>query len=264
MEIHRPHAAKTWKEFLHRTGNNRKRYRDCDCAGADVEYFHHVNQLHTVRGELVAEIEQNQAIAARNAASFDKIRAALARDMTILRGGQASHGQIAAKFDYSWLFTRTRDGAWQAARQSGALELMPRDELGHYAFVYHAMDDFMAALNPATIQLEIAGAIARRAADGPLTARDMEELLTATSQAQGQMAFAERILHFEQVGLKRALLARLKSIDGDRAVCPLLMLWTALHQPASLSEASKMEESHGVCGYNRIGLGEVGLSGARR
>jgi hypothetical protein len=46
--------------------------------------------------------------------------------------------------------------------------------------------------------------------------------------------------------------------------CPFLMLWTALHQAASLLEASKMEESHGNSGDNWIGPREVGFSGARR
>jgi hypothetical protein len=205
MEIHKPHAAKTWKEFFIELGTIVTGILIAIALEQSVEYFHHVDQLHTVRGELAAEVERNQVIAARNAAAFAKIRAELARDLAILHASQAKNGPIAAKFDYSWLFTRTQDGAWQAARQSGALELMPRDELRHYAFVYHAMEDFMNALNPATIQLEVAGAIAQRAPDGALTARDREELLTATSQTQGQMAFAERILHFEQTGLKRAL-----------------------------------------------------------
>jgi transposase len=34
------------------------------------------------------------------------------------------------------------------------------------------------------------------------------------------------------------------------------MLWTALHEPASLLEASKKEESHGNSGDDRIGLGK--------
>ena len=203
MEIHKPHAAKTWKEFFIELGTIVIGILIAIGLEQTVDYFRHVNQLRTVRGELAAEVERNQEIAARNAASFTKIRAALARDTAILRSNQANRGQIAAKFDYSWLFTRTQDGAWQAARQSGALELMPRDELRSYAFVYHAMDDFMAALNPATTRLEVAGAIAQRAPDGALTPRDMEDLLTATSEAQGQLAFAERILHFEQAGLNR-------------------------------------------------------------
>jgi transposase len=41
-----------------------------------------------------------------------------------------------------------------------------------------------------------------------------------------------------------------------RAECLLLMLWTAPHQPASLSEASKMEESHGNSGDNWLDLGK--------
>jgi hypothetical protein len=64
--------------------------------------------------------------------------------------------------------------------------------------------------------------------------------------------------------LRKTLLLTVATRNFQTCERPLLMLWTALHQPASLLEASKMEESHGNSGDNRIGLGEVSFSGARR
>ena len=97
MEIHKPHAAKTWKEFFIELGTIVIGILIAIALEQTVDHFRHVNQLRTVRGELAAEVERNQEIAARNAASFTKIRAALARNTAILRSNQANHGQIAAQ-----------------------------------------------------------------------------------------------------------------------------------------------------------------------
>jgi hypothetical protein len=205
MEIHKPHAAKTWNEFFIELGTIVAGILIAIALEQTVDYFRHADQLRAVRRELVAEIEQNRNITAGNLASFVKIRTALARDIAILRVSQTERGQIAARFDYSWDLRRVQDGAWQAAKQGGALELMPRVELRRYAFVYHSMDDFMAAVGSAITRLQVAEAIAQRAPEGSLTQRDRDDLLAATSEAQGQLAFAERILRFEEAGLNRVL-----------------------------------------------------------
>ena len=61
----------------------------------------------------------------------------------------------------------------------------------------------MDALTEANVATEVAGAIARRAPDGRFSPQDIDELISATSNAQGKLAFAERLLQFEQAGLKR-------------------------------------------------------------
>lgn len=58
----------------------------------------------------------------------------------------------------------------------------------------------MAAFN---IQTEVAGAIARRAPEGALSARDIDDLIAATSDAQGKLAFVERLLQFEELALQK-------------------------------------------------------------
>lgn len=173
-----------------------------------VEYFHHVNQLQSVRRELLEEIQANRRMAAKDLAAFDKLDLALAHNMALLLAARASQAPPAEKLDYSWDLDRTADGAWQAAKQSGALELMPRAELRRIAFDYDAMDVFMNNVNAALVQLEVAKAIVRRDPNGALNSRDVDELITATSEAQGKLGFSKQILQFVQMGLDRTQAAQ--------------------------------------------------------
>ena len=78
---------------------------------------------------------------------------------------------------------------------------MPHDELKAYVYDYAVFSAFMDALTAANIAMEDAGAIARRAPDGGLSHKDVEDLIAATSNSQGKIAFAARLLEFEKAGL---------------------------------------------------------------
>ena len=57
-------------------------------------------------------------------------------------------------------------------------------------------------MTAANVAMEVADAIARRAPQGNLSRKDIEELITATSDSQGKIAFAAKLLQFEKNGLK--------------------------------------------------------------
>jgi predicted metal-dependent hydrolase len=57
------------------------------------------------------------------------------------------------------------------------------------------------AANAFNTEVEVAAAIARRSPDHSLSRRDIEELISATSRAQGKIALTERLLHFAQIAL---------------------------------------------------------------
>jgi hypothetical protein len=80
---------------------------------------------------------------------------------------------------------------------------MPHAELRNYVYVYAVFGAFMDALTATNAQMEIAGAIAGRMPDGQLSPRDVEELITATSESQGRLAFVGKLLSFEEIGLKK-------------------------------------------------------------
>jgi hypothetical protein len=50
--------------------------------------------------------------------------------------------------------------------------------------------------------MEVAGAIARRVPDGDLPLREIEELMSATSEAQGRLALLIRFLKYAKSDLE--------------------------------------------------------------
>jgi glucose/arabinose dehydrogenase len=204
LDVHPPHeSVHTWKDFFIHLATITLGLLIAIGLEQTVEYFHHRHQLQEARRELSAELEDNRRRAAKNIEQVHKVQAELDNDMALLRANQSSHTPFAAKLDYTWMFYRTPDGAWQTVKQNGALTLMPHEELQSYVYVYAVFAAFMDALVAQNVQMEVAGAIARRAPDGNLSARDVDELITATSDAQGKLAFVARMLQFEELGLKR-------------------------------------------------------------
>ena len=58
-----------------------------------------------------------------------------------------------------------------------------------------------------TTHARVADAIAHRAPDGSLTAHDIEELITATSEARGEATFLVRLLQIEEANLSETIRA---------------------------------------------------------
>jgi hypothetical protein len=167
-----------------------------------VEYVHHRHQLQEARRELSKEVDDNLRTIELNIESTRKASLALDADIAMLRAQQPSNAPVAKKLDYTWQPYDTQDGAWQAAKQSGSLSLMPHDELRRYARVYAVLAAFMEALPAFGARMEVAGAIARRSADGNLSSREIEELMSATSEAQGRLALLIKLTHYARADLK--------------------------------------------------------------
>ena len=204
LDVHPPAAAiHGWKDFLVHIAAITLGLLIAIGLEQTVEYAHHREQLRAVRQELATELDENRRVATVNELQFVKVRAEMDKDMEILRASRAEHFRIASQLDYSWKFTRTHDSAWEAATQTGVLSLIPHDELHLYGYDYAVFGDLMDALTEANVATEVAGAIARRVPDGRFSPQDIDELISATSNAQGKLAFAERLLQFEQAGLKR-------------------------------------------------------------
>jgi hypothetical protein len=63
----------------------------------------------------------------------------------------------------------------------------------------------MEQLNELGARMEVAGAIARRSPDGNLTPRDIEELITATSEVQAKVAYSTLLLRLEENALQKKI-----------------------------------------------------------
>lgn len=203
LDVHPPHAAiHGWRDFFVHIATITIGLLIAVGLEQTVEYVHHLEQLRTARQEIAAELDENRRIAEVNEAEFARVERELAKDTEILRASQFANAPLASKLNYDWLFYRTPDGAWQTAKENGALGLMPHNELRGYVYDYAVISAFMEALTASNIEMEVADAIARRAPYGSLSRKDIEELITATSASQGRIAFAAKLLEFEKVGLR--------------------------------------------------------------
>ncbi len=204
LEVHPPHAAAhSWKDFAIQIATITIGLLIAIGLEQTVEYFHHLNQLTTVRRELSAELIDNRRIMRGNVQKLYEVQAKLDKDMVLLRASQSAHGAVAGKLDYGYEFARTPDGAWEAAKENSALGMMPHDELRANVYVYAVFGAFMDALNALTDKLDSAAAITRRGPNSALSLHDIDELVTTTSEAQGKLDFVARMLRYEEKGLDR-------------------------------------------------------------
>ena len=130
LDVHAPHAGiHSWKDFFIHIATITIGLLIAIGLEQTVEYVHHLSQLQAARQELTLEFAENKRIAQLNREQLGKQENALTQDMALLIASRASHAPLAGTLNYSWLFRLYRDGAWQAARQNGTLELMPHAEL---------------------------------------------------------------------------------------------------------------------------------------
>ena len=203
LDVHAPHESiHTWKGFFIHIATIVIGLLIAIGLEQSVEYIHHRHQLQEARRELLIEVDENLDLVELNIESFRKTSYALDADIAVLRAKLSSNSPVAMKLDYTWHPNDTQDGGWQAAKQSGALSLMPHKELRRYTRVYTVLAAFMDALPAFAARMEVAGAIARRVPDGDLPVREIEELMSATSEAQGRLALLIRLLKYAKSDLE--------------------------------------------------------------
>jgi hypothetical protein len=194
LDVHAPHESiHTWKGFFIHIITIVIGLLIAIGLEQSVEYIHHRHQLQEARRELLIEADENLRLIELNIESTRKTSLALDADIAMLRAKQSSNSPAAMKLDYTWDPHDTQDGGWQAAKQSGALSLMPHEELRRYTRVYTVLAAVMDALPAFGARMEVAGAIARRVPNGDLPVREIEELMSATSEAQGRLALLRRL-----------------------------------------------------------------------
>jgi hypothetical protein len=203
LDVHTPHSpAHGWREFLTNIVAIVIGLLLALALDKAVEFIHERHQLAQARRELAVELQDNVRQWRKNQAEIDRVQANLARDLELIRALRA-HAVAVGRFDYSGSFSSTLDGAWQATRQNGALDLMPHEELMNYAWFNQLLGYVMDALHGFEPTMKIAEAIAASAAPDKISAHDLDELADRTMEAQGRLKNYEMFLGFEQSGFKR-------------------------------------------------------------
>jgi hypothetical protein len=199
IDVHPPHeAVHSWKAFLIHIATIVIGLLIAITLEQSVEWLHHRHQLRDARRNLAMEIEDNRRVLKLNLEDAGKVQAALIRNQMLLRNHASLPSTIPADLDYSWKFHRAPDAAWLAAKQDGSLSLMPYGELKTIEFIYTVFGNVMDASTSFANSIEVALAISKRPPDGSLSLRDIEELVTATSDAQGKLNFTIFLLGVEK------------------------------------------------------------------
>jgi hypothetical protein len=88
---------------------------------------------------------------------------------------------------------------------------MPYEEIEVHNYFYSLLGDIMTSIIGFTTPLKVAQAIVARAPDGSLAPQDVEALITATTDAQAQVAITAMLLGIEQDSLEK------RQLDGPRS-----------------------------------------------
>jgi hypothetical protein len=210
IEVHPPHEkVHSWTQFFIHIAAITIGLLMAIGLEQTVVYFHHRHQLQEARRELADELESNRRVVGINLEATRKVMADLDADMALLRAAQTSPASqspesIGSKLVYGLgNFYWPKDATWQAVKQNGSLGLMAHDELHYYVYIYEDIAIIMEQSSEMGARIEVARAIARRSPDGNLTPRDIEELITVTSEVQAKVSYLTLLLRLEENALQK-------------------------------------------------------------
>ena len=210
IEVHPPHErVHSWTQFFIHNAAITIGLLMAIGLEQTVVYFHHRHQLQEARRELADELESNRRVVGINLEATRKVMADLDADMALLRAVQTSPASpspvpIGSKLVYGLgNFYWPKDATWQAVKQNGSLGLMAHDELHYYVYIYEDIAIIMEQSSEMGARIEVARAIVRRSPDGNLTPRDIEELITVTSEVQAKVAYLTLLLRLEENALQK-------------------------------------------------------------
>jgi hypothetical protein len=196
LDVHPPHhPTHTWTDFFIHVGTI--------CVGLliaigleqTVEYFHHRHQLQEVRAQLAEERELDARILTYDKAMFQQMDAELATDAALLQHRAAGDKTpLAGRLHYKWFGVALQDGAWQSAKQSSAIALMPENDLLVYSYRYFDFASFTQSSLVLFPVLNEAASIVHDTPGGDFSSDDTQQLIRLTHQAQGQLSTSEQYL----------------------------------------------------------------------
>jgi len=128
---------------------------------------------------------------------YEQMEAELATDVALLQHRAAGDKTpLAGKLHYKWFGVALQDGAWQSAKQSSAIALMPENDLIVYSYRYFDFASFMQSTLVLFPTLNEAASIVHDTPSGDFSPDDTRELIRLTHQAQGQLSLSEKYIRF--------------------------------------------------------------------
>ena len=183
MDVHPPHEPiHTWRDFALHLIIVTIGLLIALSLEALVEHVHQRHLLHTAETNLHTELQHNRDLLAGDERHLDQTEAELQHHIVTLLA-RKSDPTVALPVDFNWTWNGMEDSAWNTARDSGALTLMPYDTEQSWSVIYgqqHAVND---RANVYIEDIYRAGAPARGIPSGQLTTTQLDQSIAGLQQA---------------------------------------------------------------------------------
>jgi hypothetical protein len=136
MDVHAPHEPiNTWRDFALHLIVVTIGLLIALSLEALVERIHQRHLLHTAETNLRVELETNRDLLAGDERQLDHSEAELQQDIATLLA-RKSNLALAQPLSFNWMWNGMEDSAWNTARDSGALALMPYNTTQTWSVIY--------------------------------------------------------------------------------------------------------------------------------
>ena len=137
LDVHPPHeSVHSWRDFFIHIATIVIGLLIAIGLEQTVESLHHRHLLQQARENLHEEIQENQQLLAMDRKYLESNRQTMLQNIAILRQIKANPKQAHIPLQFPWQWSSPSAAAWNTARDTGALALMPYEQVQGYSLLY--------------------------------------------------------------------------------------------------------------------------------
>lgn len=136
MEVHPPHhPLHSWRDFLIHIVTITIGLLIALGIESAAESVHHRHLLHHAEANLHAELSANRELIAKDERQLAAAKSQYIENLRLFTAAR-DHVATTAEPQFRWYWSGTQSAAWSAARDTGAIALMPYETAQGYSIVY--------------------------------------------------------------------------------------------------------------------------------
>lgn len=141
MEVHPPsHALESWRDFFVHIATIVVGLLIAIGLEQSVEWVHHKHALHTAERNLEDELAANRELLKHDQRALNVEEAEFEQDLQVVQArGPAPEGQL-RNVRFAWGWDALASTAWNTARDTGAVALMPYETAEGYSSIFAQQD----------------------------------------------------------------------------------------------------------------------------
>ena len=199
LDVHPPHeAAHSWRDFLIHIATITIGLLIALSLEGLVEAVHHRHMVAEARENLRREIAENRELLAKDKRGLEGNAAVMRRNVAVLDSlAKRMPGDDPGAMSFPWYWSAPSSAAWQTARESGALTLMPYEELQRFTVLYGQQGFVNQDADTYIHDVTVAGNPLRlHAGVKELTPAEIEEMRRGCANALGDIENLEALIKF--------------------------------------------------------------------